>query len=288
MSARTTYEELEIRGVSEGKLRGMLRRGEAIRIAKGLYTSREPTPFELANIICTHWPHAVLDAESAAQIHAQTQLTLPLKIAAPSIIARSRYFSSRRVRSKNLGIISYVKFRVVSPIVAAGAMANPRQAQTFLESLFRGKDGYEKFRTQVKKLGRLPHHTKHLLKSTATGSDSPAERFIFRALTQAGFLPADNQKIGNYYWDIVLEKFKVAIEIDGYEHHNRERRSTFIRDRWKANEATLLGYTVLRFSGSCIKHHLSKVVDQIISACRRRPFLPAPVWYWHTQCVHTY
>ena len=75
------------------------------------------------------------------------------------------------------------------------------------------------------------------------------------------------------------------MEIDGYQFHSAESRESFVQDRWKANLATRRGYRVLRYSGSCVRHHLEPVVEQIVATAQGSSAQLVterlPVWKWH-------
>jgi very-short-patch-repair endonuclease len=67
--------------------------------------------------------------------------------------------------------------------------------------------------------------------------------------------------------DGAVPKLKLAIEIDGFEHHSSPE--AFQRDRSRQNELVALGWTVLRFTWSDIVDHPEKVARQIRQAIQR-------------------
>lgn len=84
--------------------------------------------------------------------------------------------------------------------------------------------------------------------------DSDLEIRALRALTDAG-LPAPTQQHAvelpagrRAYIDLAYVDDLIAIELDGWDFHGR--RSAFDRDRARANELTLLGWRVYRFTSS--------------------------------------
>jgi len=78
-----------------------------------------------------------------------------------------------------------------------------------------------------------------------------AERVAHRRLIQAGISgwvanPAVRLPSGTRYPDIALEDIKLAIEINGREHHTREQ--DFERDYARSAEFAMAGWTVLQFT----------------------------------------
>ncbi|MFL6204015.1 MAG: DUF559 domain-containing protein [Acidimicrobiales bacterium] len=67
--------------------------------------------------------------------------------------------------------------------------------------------------------------------------------------------------------DAAVPRLKLAIEIDGYEHHSTP--DAFQRDRTRQNELVALGWTVLRFTWADIVNAPEKVAQQIRRAIGR-------------------
>ncbi len=67
--------------------------------------------------------------------------------------------------------------------------------------------------------------------------------------------------------DAALPVIKLAIEVDGYEHHSSP--AAFQRDRTRQNRLTALGWTVLRFTWHDIVHDPRSVVRTIDTAIAR-------------------
>ena len=64
--------------------------------------------------------------------------------------------------------------------------------------------------------------------------------------------------IGNYIVDFICRKLKLVIEIDGYSHQFTHQRN-IEKDNYLKN----LGYSVLRFKESEVRHKLDDVVWQL-------------------------
>ncbi len=67
--------------------------------------------------------------------------------------------------------------------------------------------------------------------------------------------------------DAGVPGLKLAIEIDGFEHHSTPE--AFQRDRTRQNELVALGWTVLRFTWADVVHHPERVARQIRQAIQR-------------------
>ena len=89
------------------------------------------------------------------------------------------------------------------------------------------------------------------VKEVATNPWSFAERVAHQLLIQAGIggwvaNPAVRLPSGTRHPDIAIEDIKLAIEINGRQHHTREQ--DFERDHTRAAEFALAGWTVLQFT----------------------------------------
>ena len=67
--------------------------------------------------------------------------------------------------------------------------------------------------------------------------------------------------------DAAVPRLRLAVEVDGFEHHSTPEE--FQRDRSRQNELVALGWTVLRFTWSDVVHHPEKVARQIRQAIQR-------------------
>jgi very-short-patch-repair endonuclease len=85
------------------------------------------------------------------------------------------------------------------------------------------------------------------------GTESGPERRIARALVAAGLprpVVQHRVKVGgrSYRIDLAYPEQMLAIEYDGWEHHGT--RTAFDRDRDRANQLEVVGWTVLRFTST--------------------------------------
>jgi very-short-patch-repair endonuclease len=67
--------------------------------------------------------------------------------------------------------------------------------------------------------------------------------------------------------DGAVPRLRLAIEIDGFEHHSSPE--AFQRDRTRQNELVALGWTVLRFTWADVVHRPEEVARQIREAISR-------------------
>jgi very-short-patch-repair endonuclease len=84
--------------------------------------------------------------------------------------------------------------------------------------------------------------------------DSELEARIIRLLVEAGLpLPAQQVRVQRpdgslAFIDLAYPEHRIAIEVDGWSAHGH--RGAFDRDRMRANDLTLLGWRVLRFTSA--------------------------------------
>lgn len=256
-------------------------KGEAIKITRGLYLPNEPTPLELAKVVSEHWPDCALDGYSAGMILLERKPGFPLQLIREKGLENTRYFVCRRARPK--GVFPYDGINVCKPLQAVEAMEE-KHAVTFLEKYLAGGDAESRLRLLAMDFRRFPKHTQRVLDKAIIGADSVPEKALTRAL-EPFFKVRNNVKIGPYRWDLLLEDYKIAIEVDGYAYHRGENRRQFELDRQKLNDVVHRGYTPLHFTATTIEHHIDEVVEQVRGvAGGNRRYLDPP-WMWHRMFV---
>jgi len=72
-----------------------------------------------------------------------------------------------------------------------------------------------------------------------------------------------------FRFDRALPKYKIAIEIDGGTHLQNGGRHNQDSDRLKINEAMLLGWQVIRFSGSQVKSNPRGCIYKVLEFIER-------------------
>lgn len=69
--------------------------------------------------------------------------------------------------------------------------------------------------------------------------------------------------------DIALEDVKIAIEVDGWQHHGKYRKA-HESDRERQNLFAVHGWLILRFTAGQIFKDITGVMETIAAACRQR------------------
>ncbi|MDO5032837.1 endonuclease domain-containing protein, partial [Corynebacterium sp.] len=154
-------------------------------------------------------------------------------------------------------------FRVHHPLLVL-ARAPRAEGIELCETLYSSARGRKRLEEDRRELKQMPKASQAALSQAVLFTDSGAEIKVARALKALGIDVECNVFIGAYLWDIVLPKQKIAVEINGIEFHSALH--DWIRDHWKNNEAVLRGWRTLRYTGHCVAHHLSEVVEQISTA----------------------
>ncbi|WP_459589581.1 endonuclease domain-containing protein [Corynebacterium camporealensis] len=270
--------KLIVSGKTAKQKQRMAARGEIIRICHGLYLYREPHPLELSRILCNRDPQLCLTGKSAMEFYLRVKMTFPLHLAGTTARNVEPWFQVSRTR--RLQGWGYADARVHMPLLAAENL-DEDTAIEFVETYYGGRNGQSSYEHDCSFIANYSAKMKDLQSKIVLNSDSWAEKELYRALHKEGLKVLSNVKLGAYFWDLYLPKHKILIEVDGFEFHSK-KLETFVQDRWKANDAVIAGYRVLRFSGSCIKHELAAVVQEILAAVKgTRPMPKQGVWLKH-------
>ncbi len=91
--------------------------------------------------------------------------------------------------------------------------------------------------------------------------ESPIESRLYRALVLRGEKVEAQVSCGFYRIDLVLRKYRIAIECDGKAYHSSEDQKAY--DRRKNLYLRKKGWKVLRFTGSSINGKLDIVLAKI-------------------------
>lgn len=255
-------EDIDLHGTRWQKRR-LVQAGEAVHVCRGLYVKKPFTPWQLLRKLC-ETRGALASGKTAWEIETNQAISLPLQIVVPHALPASRYFSARRSRHNETFTREQVP--VLIPVLACLDLPKD-QWPRFFQEVYAGARGASRLKSDLKRAPRVPAIVKEALAHAHTGVDSGAEIKVIDRLRAAGLAPVSNHQIGSYYWDIVLPKQKVAIEIDGRQAHASV--SAAIRDSWKHNDASIRGWLTLRYTGHCVAYHLDEVIEQILTA--RKP-----------------
>lgn len=278
---------LRARGLSQRQIERLVRAGRLHRVEPGVFTTSPPEGKLLLRALVHRRPDLVFTGRTALQLRQGRAITLPVQ--AVTSVGRSGHSSAKLslVRRRETRHEEVAGFRVTLRAVAVGDADEVTDAEliAYLEGEFTGHQGKEALAAEVATMLRVPARFHRLVSGAAIGADSEAEREVARALIARGVAIEQNVFIEHYYFDIVLPEAGIIVEIDGYQFHSAESRESFVQDRWKANLATRRGYRVLRYSGSCVRHHLEPVVEQIVATAQGSSAQLVterlPVWKWH-------
>lgn len=289
-------KQLNELGVHSRKITKLVEAKVLYRVERGVFTTTPPVGLVLLKALMLNRPGLVFSGLTAYQLYFDKNITLPVH----AVVVKHHRVQSTHVlsisRTRNTSHYKFKGLQVSTPVVAAVEMVDSHTFEAFhlVEKLYRGVRGKERFSRDLARIGRLSPEAKSFVDRAAVGADSRTEVNLFGVLKRQGVPVEQNYTIGNYRWDGVIERERVAVEVDGHAYHNGENRNTFIKDRWKRNEAVRAGYAVLTYSEKCIDHHVKEVVEQIVDTVRwrslsvNRPLPPAPlrwevrpVWVWH-------
>nr|WP_120492355.1 type IV toxin-antitoxin system AbiEi family antitoxin domain-containing protein [Corynebacterium lactis] len=280
-----TTADLEQRGIGEHRRQRLVREGKIFRLIRGLYVDK-PTPGAVADAVVHHYAGSVISGLTAAQLHLDVPLTLPIE-AEGRTSASTETFSISHSRLPSRTTIRGL------PVVEAlwAARGAPAFAMQVLENHYSGRNARERLEADMKRMGKVPSWLRDTIKKTPIGSASNLERRVARPLLERGYHVELNRNIGPYCFDIVLPQWRIAIEIDSERYHLNP--DSFISDRWKGNSGAIHGWIILRFTDTCVTLNLKEVlteIEQAIAWVKRRrprhdykPGFPAAqqVWTWN-------
>jgi len=251
-----------------------VRRGELHRLARGIYSTAEPTD-ELRLQALHEVRGLVFTGRTAIDLYQNQPVSWPLE----ARHARSgRRTSEAHIRSGIPGRLRTGNgLSLVSPLQAVMDAASPAEDAGFLTEAYQGIGAHEALERDLAALVTGRSEARGLLAVTPTGTMSKLEQEAFRIIGDAlADLPVTvltNRMIGNYCYDIVIPETKVAIEIDSFTYHALGGQGTteqsFVKQAWKDNEAADLGWTVRHYTQFCIHGAADRVAADI-----RRCVLP--------------
>ncbi|GAB3706730.1 DUF559 domain-containing protein [Corynebacterium nasicanis] len=279
--------ELRRRGLSQRQIDRLVSRGRLHRVERGVFTTSPPTGHLLLRALRHRRPGLIFTGRTSLEIRQGKPLSLPVQ----AVVGPTQSFHSnthlRLLRRTSVGTAQVQGFTVTVGAVAVAHAdeSTDEELIAYLEEHYAGRAGKATLAAEIATMKRIPATFQALVARAAIGADSEAELLIARALLARGIALEQNAYLGGYYFDILIPQAQLIIEIDGFAYHSGESRETFVQDRWKANYATRHGYRVLRYSGSCVKYHLSLVVEQIVAVVEKHgaelESERKPVWKWH-------
>lgn len=168
--------------------------------------------------------------------------------------------------------------RVTDPtrtLIDLGAVASAAELEVLAESaLRRGLTTVPRLERRARDLQRPgrrgPAAVLAVLGRRPAGgpADSSGEVLLLQLLRAAGVPRPERQvRVGRYRFDLAWPDLRVAVELDG--DHHRDRQQLRVDDR-KQNEAVLAGWLVLRFTWDRIASAPEAVVEAVRAALASR------------------
>lgn len=121
-------------------------------------------------------------------------------------------------------------------------------------------------RAQLKRFAHLlpKDELKKLSRSVSRRGPSPPQQKLWE-IVKARYPTAEQEKYGlvpgrRYTVDIVIEEFKLIIELDGWAYHAKYKQG-FKRDRQKDRLLMLAGYRVVRVAAGEVLKNEAGVID---------------------------
>lgn len=290
----TTAELLA--GQTEKQLRAAVREGSLYPVVHGVYSDEEPD--DLLTLRALHDVRGlVYTGRTAMSLYLYQPVEWP---------AQARHRSSSRktlqVKVRN-GVPTRLRrgrgLTIVTPLQAAVDADLPDgDLREFLAGAYHGIGAQGVLEQDLAALVTGKLKARQLLAATATGAASRLERQAFAIVRDAlADLPVTvqvNQMVGNYCYDLVIPEARVAVEVDSYMFHADGGVGTtvgsFIKDAWKGNEVTHLGWTLQRYTNYCINEAPDEVTPDIrrlvLSRMNRQGVelpgpLDDPIWLRH-------
>ena len=277
-----TREQARAEGWSAAQVKHRLRTGAWTRLAGSAVGARGTSPTGWTGVWAVHltWPDAVASHFTAAAAHG-----LPVPPGPAHAIAAS-------VRSLRDLVVHRVALPIEDVLALDGGPLLTTARRSALDCL-RVLPPDEGERLLVRCLTRQVltredlrdavacgfgrHGTPallHLLRRTAGDAFSAAERLLHSALRREGVTGwAANVAVAvagrtSAVVDLLFEKERVVVEVDGWSTHGD--RESFERDRRRQNALVNAGYVVLRFTWRDLQDRPAEVVAQIRTAVARR------------------
>jgi hypothetical protein len=257
--------------MSPGRLETAVRRGELFQVARGIYSTVAPT--DQLRLQALHEVRGlVFTGQTAMDLYTDRPVGWPVEARHPG---PGRRTTQARIRS---GVPGRLRARdgltVVSPLQAVMDAASPAGHSDFLTEAYAGIGAHDVLERDLAALVTGRRRARELLASTPTGTASRLEQVAFRlvrdALSDLPVTVLTNRMLGNYCYDLLIPEAKVAVEIDSFTFHAVGGAETtpqsFVKQVWKDNEATHLGWLVRHYTEFCI-HRAGGYVTSDLHRC---------------------
>lgn len=286
----TTAQALEA-GFSEWAIRRNLRTGAWVRVRHRVLTLGGcPVTWEQSVLaaVLAMGPHAVASHDTAAELWDLPDVgtrTIEVTTDRPSWVrqpgVRSHRTTSflREEHTLRHGVPATTVARTIVDV--SGRYSVTQLGAAVDHGLRTGKLRLASLRRCVAELspapGRRLNRVHSVLGTRLPGyepGESDIEIRVLRAIVGAG-LPEPTQQhavtlVGRRCRiDLAYPEFRVAIEVDGWEHHRS--RTAFDRDRARENDLVAAGWRVLRFTSRSESAEIARVVEALLVELSRVP-----------------
>ncbi len=234
--------------------------------------------WQLAFAVRLTWPRAVISHQVAAALHG---FPVPLHLTATATVPHEQALRARGLRAyrsplgpEEVGLVGgqpvTTPLRTAVDLLACLPWADARSLWAWVST------------RQVVTLGQLGEAARarhrrrgtpqldRLLRVSASGSLSAAEdrtHELLRAAGIVGWRANVPVLVGGRVIavaDVLFERHRLVIEVDGYRNH--QGRDAFQRDRTRQNALVRAGYVVLRFTWEDLSRRPRSVIDDIRAA----------------------
>lgn len=291
LNVRASYVDIEQLLVRDGAInrrdhpelqsaiRQLVRRGELVAVLPGVYARRD----EAGNVRTRARALMLADPDAVVTGHAAAQMTFWPKLPVDRVTAAVRH--ARSAASPGFSfvkrdippelIVECNRIRLTSPALTALDLCGDLGGDAIDHALRRRMTTLAHLQEALALTRWRPGNKRRrqLLLDSRDEPWSEAERRCHRLLRASGIsgwranLPTeiDGQ---SYFVDVGFKKLKLALEIDGREHHIGVE--VFEIDRWRQNRMVLDGWMVLRFTWRMLEDRPDEVVEMVRCAVRQR------------------
>lgn len=270
-----TRAQLLAEGIAGSTIDYRCSRGRYHRLLPGVYSLLPPNTFLRCAAVAAWEPTAMLSHRTAAWLHGMLPEPALIEATVPRRVAR-RTPSWLRLYRRELGTDCIAEVRGLTAVVAEQAVVDclavlPRpEADALVDANLSTAFGAEELRLLVKRQpGRYGNgDVERQLRMVALNYASEPERLLARAFAQRRFQIESNVPVGPFVCDLVDERARLVVEVDGREFHSEPR--VFRQDRRRQNWLLTHGWLVLRFAAWDVLADPGAVADEVIRIARRR------------------
>ena len=307
-------------GYSNSRISRAARDGKIVRLATGLYISREASVSDIVRGVAARYPRTTVTG-LAAMVVEHPSLTrwgilnssgvdtgkhcfyLPVLLRAPRKHGRLHNDAVRIIRTERVRprVVNGVRLATPAQICAdvlEYEEAPPLMLKEYLAAAYRNLRGREAFaRDMAAVRSKKRDELEELARLAPVGTASQWERDVIGSMRRGGLEPIPNFKLGAYYWDVGIEDGTTVIDLDSIKFHapTTDNHDTFIIGAWKSNQAVQIGWAPLRFTDDCTRYHMDKVIEVVAATARHRAqrkgtkarpkaasgYQRSPVWGFH-------